>query len=251
MANKMITAVINVKNDHGGVRVHDPPGGPGPTTFISRRSAIIRLCLRAAACRVCLVEAERNPKLLTSCTTPLTEGMVVVHQQPQSPGGAQGRRRDACLSGNPLDCFSCESNGRCELQNLAYELGIEKIPLHRRGRRPCTHFELDNTNPFFIRGHEQVHSLRPLRPRLRLASRVPRHRLPVQGNPHADQPAHRDEAGGRSLPTASSAGSASQVCPGRGRSSRRSRLDRGGRGRRMSSARRARTAASAASSTCT
>jgi predicted molibdopterin-dependent oxidoreductase YjgC len=51
---------------------------------------------------------------------------------------------------HPLDCFSCESNGRCELQNLAYELGIEKSPFTDEGD-VCTHFELDNTNPFFIR----------------------------------------------------------------------------------------------------
>jgi NAD-dependent dihydropyrimidine dehydrogenase PreA subunit/ferredoxin len=29
------------------------------------------------ACRICLVEAEKNPKLLPACTTPLTPGMVV------------------------------------------------------------------------------------------------------------------------------------------------------------------------------
>src|SRR5580693_10739978 len=31
----------------------------------------------AAACRMCLVEIEKMPKLITACTQPVAEGMVV------------------------------------------------------------------------------------------------------------------------------------------------------------------------------
>ena len=31
----------------------------------------------AAACRMCLVEVEKMPKLMTACTLPVSEGMVV------------------------------------------------------------------------------------------------------------------------------------------------------------------------------
>src|SRR5512140_416933 len=37
----------------------------------------------AAACRMCLVEVEKMPKLMTACTLPVSEGMVVRTDTPQ------------------------------------------------------------------------------------------------------------------------------------------------------------------------
>ena len=37
----------------------------------------------AAACRMCLVEIEKMPKLMTACTQPVAEGMVVRTETPQ------------------------------------------------------------------------------------------------------------------------------------------------------------------------
>ena len=148
MANKMITAVIN------GKTITAESGSTILQAARANNIYIPTLCDHpslppSGACRVCLVEAERNPKLLTACTTPLTEGMVV---STNSPRVLSARKAvvEMLLIRHPLDCFSCESNGRCELQNLAYELGIEKSPFTDEGD-VCTHFELDNTNPFFIR----------------------------------------------------------------------------------------------------
>ena len=36
-----------------------------------------------AACRMCLVEVEKSPKLVTACTLPVAEGMVVRTDTPQ------------------------------------------------------------------------------------------------------------------------------------------------------------------------
>src|ERR1035438_6410483 len=36
-----------------------------------------------AACRMCLVEVEKMPKLMTACTLPVAEGMVVRTETPQ------------------------------------------------------------------------------------------------------------------------------------------------------------------------
>src|SRR6266550_1075978 len=36
-----------------------------------------------AACRMCLVEIEKTPKLQTACTTPVAEGMIVRSESPQ------------------------------------------------------------------------------------------------------------------------------------------------------------------------
>ena len=148
METKMITAVINGRTI---------TAKPGSTILQAARANDIRiptLCDHPAlppsgACRVCLVEAEKNPKLLTACTTPLTEGMVVTTNSPRILA-ARRAVVEMILIRHPLDCFSCEANGRCELQNLAYELGIEKSPFCDEGD-VNTHHALDNTNPFYVR----------------------------------------------------------------------------------------------------
>src|SRR5471030_927652 len=55
------------------------------------------------ACRVCLVEVEKMPKLQTSCTLEATEGMVV---KTQSKLAEDGRRSilEFLLINHPLDC---------------------------------------------------------------------------------------------------------------------------------------------------
>ena len=101
------------------------------------------------ACRVCLVEVEKNPKLLTACSTPLSPGMVV---HTHSPRVLEARRAvvELLLIRHPLDCFSCSSNGKCELQDVAYELGIQKSPFAEEGDT-CTKYALEDANPFYVR----------------------------------------------------------------------------------------------------
>ena len=101
------------------------------------------------ACRVCLVEAEKNPKLLTSCTTPITEGMVV---HTNTPRVIEARKAvvELILVRHPLDCFSCSSNGKCELQEVAYELGIKGSRFADPGDTNDSH-RLEDANPFYVR----------------------------------------------------------------------------------------------------
>ena len=63
------------------------------------------------ACRICLVEAERNPKLLTACTTPITEGMVV---NTNTPRVIEARKAvlELILFRHPLECFSRSRNDK-------------------------------------------------------------------------------------------------------------------------------------------
>src|SRR5919106_1957839 len=57
----------------------------------------------AAACRMCLVEVEKMPKMMTACTLPVAEGMVVRTETPQV---AQARKStlEFLLTNHPLDC---------------------------------------------------------------------------------------------------------------------------------------------------
>src|SRR5215468_1880213 len=76
----------------------------------------------AAACRMCLVEVEKMPKLMTACTLPVSEGMVVRTETPQV---AQARKYtlEFLLTNHPLDCPVCDKGGECELQDMTFRYG--------------------------------------------------------------------------------------------------------------------------------
>jgi len=80
------------------------------------------------ACRMCLVEVEKSPKLLTSCTLPVAEGMVVRTQTPQVKQARQAML-ELLLTNHPLDCPVCDKGGECELQDmtLAYGAGQSRF----------------------------------------------------------------------------------------------------------------------------
>jgi NADH-quinone oxidoreductase subunit G len=75
-----------------------------------------------AACRMCLVEVEKTPKLQTACTLVAVEGMVVKTDTPQ----VHKARKDMIeflLSNHPLDCPVCDKGGECELQDMVFRYG--------------------------------------------------------------------------------------------------------------------------------
>ncbi|HYI94651.1 MAG TPA: NADH-quinone oxidoreductase subunit NuoG [Bryobacteraceae bacterium] len=75
-----------------------------------------------AACRMCLVEVEKMPKLQTACTLPVGEGMVV---RTDSPVIVQARKSmlELLLTNHPLDCPVCDKGGECELQDMVFTYG--------------------------------------------------------------------------------------------------------------------------------
>jgi NADH dehydrogenase/NADH:ubiquinone oxidoreductase subunit G len=77
-----------------------------------------------ARCRVCMVEVQGMRGLCTSCSTFVQEGMVITTNSPVVLQ-AQKLIVDLLLSSGDHDCLSCEQNGACELQDVAYYLGIE------------------------------------------------------------------------------------------------------------------------------
>jgi NADH dehydrogenase/NADH:ubiquinone oxidoreductase subunit G len=72
------------------------------------------------ACRVCLVEIEKQRNLQPACTYPVTEGMVVNTRSPRVMA-ARKFALELIISDHPLDCMTCEATGDCRLQDLAYE----------------------------------------------------------------------------------------------------------------------------------
>jgi NADH-quinone oxidoreductase subunit G len=76
------------------------------------------------ACRQCIVEIEGQRKPVTSCTTPVTDGMVV-HTQHTSREAekAQVGMLEFLLINHPLDCPVCDRGGECPLQDQALAWG--------------------------------------------------------------------------------------------------------------------------------
>ncbi|MBU6213859.1 MAG: NADH-quinone oxidoreductase subunit G, partial [Actinomycetales bacterium] len=84
-----------------------------------------------AACRMCLVEIEGQPKPQPSCAVPVAEGMVVRTQHSSTVADeAQKGVMEFLLVNHPLDCPICDKGGECPLQNQAMSNG-----------RPASRFE--------------------------------------------------------------------------------------------------------------
>lgn len=102
---------------------------------------IPRLCYHpdlslSGSCRVCVVEVKGVDFLMASCSVKVWEGMEVVTNSPEI---RQARRDilELLLDNHPQDCQTCERDGNCELQNLAYSLGVrERLFEGARKRRP-------------------------------------------------------------------------------------------------------------------
>src|SRR5450432_474839 len=77
----------------------------------------------AAACRMCLVEVEKMPKMMTACTLPVAEGMIARTDTPQV---RQARKYmlEFLLTNHPLDCPVCDKGGECELQDMVFRYGV-------------------------------------------------------------------------------------------------------------------------------
>src|SRR5579871_2517556 len=87
----------------------------------------------AANCRMCLVEAEKSPKPLPACATPVMEGMKVFTRSVKAIA-AQRATMEFLLINHPLDCPICDQGGECELQDLAMGYGRDISRFSERKR---------------------------------------------------------------------------------------------------------------------
>ena len=85
---------------------------------------------------MCLVEIEGIPKLQTSCSTPVKDGMVV-HTQTDRVHSAQNAIVEFLLVNHPLDCPVCDKGGECPLQDITFGWGLGRS----RFIEPKRHFE--------------------------------------------------------------------------------------------------------------
>jgi NADH-quinone oxidoreductase subunit G len=77
-----------------------------------------------AACRMCLVEVEKMPKLQTACTLVASEGMVV-RTNSEQVRNSRKMMLEFLLTNHPLDCPVCDKGGECELQDMVFRYGAD------------------------------------------------------------------------------------------------------------------------------
>ena len=80
--------------------------------------------LVAGNCRMCLVEIEKSPKPVPSCTIPVMEGMRVYTETPLVKK-AQESVLEFLLINHPLDCPICDQGGECDLQDQSLRFGSD------------------------------------------------------------------------------------------------------------------------------
>ena len=95
------------------------------------------------SCRMCVVEVEGAENLPTACTTPVKEGMVVTTMS-ERVADARRTALSLILANHRQDCASCSSDGRCELQKLCRDYGVENTTFE--GTRPAA--EDKSAHPF-------------------------------------------------------------------------------------------------------
>ena len=139
-----------------GVRVGAPRGA---TIMEAAEKAlgvkIPRLCYHPklsmqGSCRVCIVDVKGASGYLTACSAQVTEGMEV---QTNSPAIRQARRDivELLLDNHPRACLTCERDANCELQNLAYSLGVRDYQFSGERKR----FPIESSSVSVVRNPEK------------------------------------------------------------------------------------------------
>ncbi|MBM4149990.1 MAG: 2Fe-2S iron-sulfur cluster binding domain-containing protein, partial [Lentisphaerae bacterium] len=116
---------------------------------------IPRLCYHPqlsilGACRICVVEVQGQRNPVAACTFPVADGMKVKTSSPL----LRKLRRDIVellLDNHPQDCQTCDRDGNCELQNLAFSLGVRERLYEGERKR----FARDESSPAVIRDPEK------------------------------------------------------------------------------------------------
>lgn len=146
-----------MRNDQPTVPVtidgHETLGFEGETILdLAEREGIHipRLCYLDglslyASCRLCLVEIAESPAPRPACAAVIAEDMEIETASPQIREYRKMILELLFAEGNHI-CAVCVSNGACELQTLAAELGID----HIRYDYMQPDREVDATHPKYV-----------------------------------------------------------------------------------------------------
>ncbi len=105
------------------------------------------------ACRICMVEADegRGARLVASCVYPITEGMKVYTNTPKV---LEYRKKtlQLILSDHDKKCLSCVRSGKCELQKLCHDFGVDD---ENKYAGVTNEFEIDDSAAHMVRDNNK------------------------------------------------------------------------------------------------
>lgn len=78
-----------------------------------------------ATCSLCLVEVKGARSLVRACVAKVTAGMEIFTDT-ERVKKARALNLELILARHPLDCMTCDKDGDCLLQDMAYKFGIKK-----------------------------------------------------------------------------------------------------------------------------
>ena len=107
-----------------------PEGTPLLQALIDEKIEVPHFCYHPGigiegSCRLCLVEIVGQPKLATSCTVMVKEGMDVKTNSAPVDKARKGVL-EFFLINHPLDCPFCDKGGECPLQNYTLDSNQEE-----------------------------------------------------------------------------------------------------------------------------
>jgi len=77
-----------------------------------------------ASCGICVVQMEGAPALKRACATPAEKGMKIISNSKQLRS-LRKQLVELILSNHSVECPTCAANGKCELQDLANDMGVD------------------------------------------------------------------------------------------------------------------------------
>ena len=105
------------------------------------------------ACRICMVEADegRGARLVASCVYPITEGMKVYTNTPKVIDYRK-KTLQLILSDHDKKCLSCVRSGKCELQKLCHDFGVDD---ENKYAGVTNEFEIDDSAAHMVRDNNK------------------------------------------------------------------------------------------------
>lgn len=102
------------------------------------------------ACRLCLVEIEGVNRLLSACTTKVGANMII-RTDTERIKRYQRITTELFFAERNHVCSVCVANGKCELQQLGYKVGLDHI------RYPFLYpqCEVDSSHPWYVMDHNR------------------------------------------------------------------------------------------------
>ncbi len=148
----MLPNVNMVKIDIDG-KAYMAPEGKNLLEFLLKNGFDIpHLCYHPSvesigACRMCVVEVEGARNLQTSCTTVIRKELKI-KTHTNRVEKSRKMNLSLMLSEHPNECMTCDMNGNCDLQDLAYKYFPSGEPTFGYSKRGI---DLDDSSEFILR----------------------------------------------------------------------------------------------------